>query len=406
MIWIVDTSRSPDTTHMPRPNQHHPNNPNFPPPPAIALQTPSSIQQPVAIHYNQPVVLQCVSTGLVSPVMVIRKVDKGSFVLGGNQLEDLSGKTGGECGDETLGDPVSQLHKIAFQIVQDPTFSHHNKAARYHPSKPSLSGPEYNIPQSCHPVTYLACLNDVVGMHKTTYTRHLIPTCQPKDWSIPTNELDVKLTMDTKEPVEKASAVRRRMSSISSTETTKSTGNNRRGSLAAATSSERRGSTALSSDSSGLEGACWTEDVSDAAVWTIVGTDCASYTFWTPSETPSTTETSFHTPFVQQATTTLSNTSHTITPFPIVTETNTKDLTLTVSGENLHGDLTIWFGDIQATMIELKSRDAIGCRVPDQKELLNSPALILEEEGLKKKIPLLLVRGDGVVYRTDQFFRL
>ncbi|KAI9365118.1 hypothetical protein BD770DRAFT_468814 [Pilaira anomala] len=425
VIWIVDTSRSPDTTHMPRPNQHHPNNPNFPPPPAIALQTPSSIQQPVAIHYNQPVVLQCVSTGLVSPVMVIRKVDKGSFVLGGNQLDDMSGKTGGECGDETLGDPVSQLHKIAFQIVQDPTFSHHNKAARYHhpssspPTKASSTVPNYKIPQSCHPVTYLACLNDVVGMHKTTYTRHLIPTCQPKDWSIPTNELDVKLTLDnmtttTKEPVEKATtaavvaaaAVRRRMSSISSTETTKSTGNNRRGSLATATS-ERRGSTALSSDSSGLEGACWTEDVSDAAVWTIVGTDCASYTFWTPSETTTTTESSnFHTPFVQQATTTLSNTSNTITPFPIVTETNTKDLTLSLSGENLNRDLTIWFGDIQATMTEFKSRDSISCHVPDQKDLLNSPTLILEEEGLKKKIPLLLVRGDGVVYRTDQFFRL
>jgi hypothetical protein len=424
VIWIVDTTRSPDTTSMPRPNQHHPNNPNFPPPPAIALQTPSSTQQPVAIHYNQPVVLQCVTTGLVSPVMVIRKVDKGSMVLGGNRMDDLSGKTGGECGDETLGDPVSQLHKIAFQIVQDPTFSHHNKA-RYqqqqqqHQQRQQTTS-NYKIPQSCHPVTYLACLNDVVGMHKTTYSRDLVASCQPPKLETPptssTSTASTSTTntwtdlmqgvvtegktfenadqtppvVDTK-PLSKA---RRRMSSISSTET-----KGRRGSLAA----DRRGNSI--SDSSGLEGACWTEDVSDAAVWTIVGTDCASYTFWTPSDAPD--QSCFNMPFSQQATTTLSNTSAPITPFPCVHETNTKKtdaMHLTLTGENLTRDLNVWFGDIKSPLTEYKSRDAVSCTIPDMQELLNSPTLLMEEDGLKKKIPLLLVRGDGVVYRTDRFY--
>jgi hypothetical protein len=425
VIWIVDTTRSPDTTSMPRPNQHHPNNPNFPPPPAIALQTPSSAQQPIAIHYNQPVVLQCVTTGLVSPVMVIRKVDKGSMVLGGNRMDDLSGKTGGECGDETLGDPVSQLHKVAFQIVQDPTFSHHNKA-RYQQQQQQQQQPQpqrqqttsnYKIPQSCHPVTYLACLNDVVGMHKTTYSRDLIPSCQSTkletsptssssstasstttttNWTDLMQVTEGKLfetcepVVDTTKPSSLGKA-RRRMSSISSTET-----KGRRGSLA-----DRRGNSI--SDSSGLEGACWTEDVSDAAVWTIVGTDCASYTFWTPSDAPD--QSCFNMPFSQQATTTLSTTSAPITPFPCVHETNNKKAdVLTLTGENLTRDMNVWFGDIKSPMTEYKSRDNVSCTIPDMQELLNSPTLLMDEDGLKKKIPLLLVRGDGVVYRTDRFY--
>jgi hypothetical protein len=412
VIWIVDTTRSPDTTSMPRPNQHHPNNPNFPPPPAIALQqAPSS--QPVAIHYNQPVVLQCVTTGLVSPVMVIRKVDKGSMVLGGNRMEDLSGKTGGECGDETLGDPVSQLHKIAFQIVQDPTFSHHNKA-RYSTQPPvnqqkGAAAANYKIPQSCHPVTYLACLNDVVGMHKTTYSRHLIPSCQPPkiDSSAPTtttsgqwtdllqgvNGLDTPTSeIDITKPASGATKQRRRMSSISSSGETTITGKGRRGSLA---TGDRRGSSI--SDSTGLEGACWTEDVSDAAVWTIVGTDCASYTFWTPSGASG--ETGFNMPFVN------ASSASTITPFPVVNETNCKNSVLTISGENLTRDLMVWFGDVKSVQTEYKSRDIMTCTIPGLQELLNSPTCLLEEvDGLKKKIPLLLVRGDGVVYRTDQFY--
>lgn len=358
---------------MPRPNQHHPNNPNFPPPPAIALQTPSSTQQHIAIHYNQSVVLQCVTTGLVSPVMVIRKVDKGSMVLGGNKMDDLSGKTGGECGDETLGDPVSQLHKVAFQIVQDPTFSHHNKQ-RYSQRPPIPSETAWRIPQSCHPVTYLACLNDVVGMHKTTSTRHLVngcrttpkpvePVSQNNAWSdlMQATSPGSLFGADDEKPTK--TAARRRMSSISS--------DKRRGSIA-----ERRGSSI--GDASGLEGACWTEDVSDAAVWTIVGTDCASYTFWSP-ETSGTT----------------------MTPFPVVSQMTVEESTLSLSGENLTRELEVWFGDIKART-DYKSRDTMTCTIPDTQELMNSP--VLEKDEFKCRIPLLFVRGDGVVYRTDQYY--
>ncbi|KAI7901420.1 uncharacterized protein BX663DRAFT_514350 [Cokeromyces recurvatus] len=427
VIWIVDTGRSSETTTMPH-HQHHPNNIHFPPPPAIALQTPSTAQQPIAVHYNQPVVLQCVTTGLVSPVMIIRKVDKGSMALGGNGMinEDFFSKTvlGGECGDESLGDPVSQLHKIAFQIVQDPSLAmnHPSKSSQQQDRRLSTSN-HYRIPQSNHSVTYLACLNDVVGMHKVAYNRHLVPACQPRPDMNSTSLSDLLLkgnlskdenlydrhsstplsqqqqqqqqqssstTIDAKmTPTTKA---RRRMSSSTgATETTKG----RRSSLL----SERRSSSL--SDTSGLEGACWTEDVSDAAVWTIVGTDCATYTFWTPSNE---SHHGFNMPFHHTRSTP-------ITPFPLLheismTEDDNKDRSsLTLIGENITRDLNIWFGDIKSPQTEYKSRDSITCKIPDINELMNSPTIIADDEDvLKKKIPLLLVRGDGIVYRTDQFY--
>ncbi|CAO3662129.1 unnamed protein product [Rhizopus stolonifer] len=308
VIWIVDTSPN-NTTRL----KHNPHNPDYPPPPAIALQSSSSL----AIHYNQPVVLQCVTTGLVSPVMIIRKVDKQSLVLGGNLATSSPGdgaSFGGEAGDEVLGDPVSQLHKVAFQIVQDPAF-HSTKI-------PRAESCHWQIPFSSHPVTYLACLNEVVGMHKTTSTRHLVSQCQD----------------------EKENGIRQ---------------------------------TKTSQTDIGLEGACWTEDVSDAAVWTIVGTDCASYTFWTPDERlPS-------------------------LPFPIIHEVTQKEDQLMLSGENLSSDIDVWFGDIQSLETKYTSHNTIHCKIPN---VTNS--VTIEQQDHTKKIPLLLVRSNGVVYKTNFYYTL
>ncbi|ORX68124.1 hypothetical protein DL89DRAFT_26949 [Linderina pennispora] len=67
-----------------------------------------SNESPMAIHYNQSVILQCVSTGMVSPVLTLRKVEKGSVAVGAHHTND--------CFSEVHGDPVSQLHKVAFEV--------------------------------------------------------------------------------------------------------------------------------------------------------------------------------------------------------------------------------------------------------------------------------------------------
>jgi hypothetical protein len=408
VIWIVDTTRAPDQQQPILP--HHPENPHFPAPPAIALQT-STGQAPIALHYNQAIVLQCVTTGLVSPVMVIRKVDKGSMIMGGNRLDDLSGATGGECGDEALGDPVSQLHKIAFQIVQDPSIAHQNKS-HYQPTLPQT---EWTLPQTSQQVTYLACLDNVVGMHKTTTERKFVVQ-RPVDsmlsssWSAgtPFDGYDIDLQqfnsgsngggkMTRKRrvscdvtgkpmsiPVMKNSSIHRRRVNSLNDAYDNTVGAGRRG-------SDRRSS--ITSDQ--INGACWTEDVSDASVWTIVGTDCATYKFWTP---PAIVD--LNSPF---SSSTVS--ANPITPFPILTmqphQLSQQPLHLT--GENFTRDICVWFGDVKSPRTDYKSREAISCVVPDLKDLAESTASFLVQEN-QRKIPLLFVRGDGIVYNTDMFY--
>lgn len=197
VIWVVDTTRSPsDAKESDTPEDFigrnaYTRNIPYPPPPAIALKNKTS--QLIPIHYNQHVVLQCLTTGLVSPVMIIRKVDKASTVVGGAQsTDDLNLMGGGEYGDEVLGDPVSQLHKVALQIVQDPQQQQQPKqpdvnyfGAPSFSSSSSATAPQVMMPRTCHPVTYLACLNDMVGMHKTTDARKpIVPaTSAPKPTS-------------------------------------------------------------------------------------------------------------------------------------------------------------------------------------------------------------------------------
>lgn len=451
VIWIVDTTRSPDTPPPVSNRNHHPENPHFPAPPAIALQTTTG-QAPIALHYNQAIVLQCVTTGLVSPVMVIRKVDKGSMIMGGNRVDDLTGTTGGECGDEALGDPVSQLHKIAFQIVQDPSIAHNNKT-KFQPQMMNmnqLSTTEWTLPQTSQAVTYLACLNDVVGMHKTTTERSFViprpipPNVANMDSSVLSSPWSDSSSFDSYDLLssvvshqENGKVTRKRRVScdvnsakpmslpkypMPSTSTNSLTKNNRRrvnslndglfpiktesgAGRRSSVSLDRRNSISSDGGMYHVNGACWTEDVSDASVWTIVGTDCASYKFWTPSSSIVELNSPFNNNNVP---------ANPITPFPVLNSNhqflqhNPNVHVLNLTGENFTRDISIWFGDIKAHT-EYKSRDAISCSIPDFQELMDSPVSVLDINGpanapQKHKIPILFVRGDGVIYNTDMFY--
>jgi hypothetical protein len=309
VIWIVDTTHSEELPGEDRPT-------HYPPPPAIAQKNKTN--QLVPIHYNQHVVLQCLTTGLVSPVMVIRKVDKASTVVGGARSE---GGGGGEYGDEMLGDPVSQLHKVALQIVQEPT-----------PSAP----PVQQMPKSSHPVTYLACLNDMVGMHRTSDIRKPIVT------NITSRE-GGKVVRKRRVSTDDDGQDRRRR--VNSSDTEEIPGYKRHGSVAGP-----------------QVGSYWSEDVSDAAVWTIVGTDCATYTFWDTATSNDTL-------------------------FPSVHYMSTKEGILSLHGENFSRDMQIWFGDVKVQS-EYKGREWMVCQPLHGKD----------------PMPLLLVRGDGTICKTNKVY--
>ncbi|KAI8987185.1 beta-trefoil DNA-binding domain-containing protein [Pilobolus umbonatus] len=395
VIWIVDTTHS-DQSRESLKNNHHPINPHYPAPPAIALKTTPK-QAPIALHYNQPVVLQCVRTGLVSPIMVIRKVDKGSMVLGGNRIDDLSGVTGGEFGDEALGDPVSQLHKVAFQIVNDQHSPDSNKTAY----KTTPYHTEWLLPQkSSNNISYLACLNDVVGMHKTTNPRTIVEegkitrkrrvSCDViKSSALPTK---FQSSITTKNN-------RHRVNSLTETHVPiKTEGAGRRSSTS--TFTDRRCSVSSNTGMYQMNGACWIEDVSDAAIWTIVGTNCATYKFYTP---PSKTHSRLNSPFTNH------QNSSPITPFPVLSSSsnytaNSKGI-LNLMGENLTRDISVWFGDIKSRRTDYKSREYISCVIPELDELMRSPVSTVDKDKPSKhRIPLLFVRGDGIIYRTDLFY--
>lgn len=187
-----------------------------------------------------------------------------------------------------------------------------------------------------------------------------------------------------------AAANRRRVNSLGDVS---SVASGRRGSIA-----DRRGSVD-STTQANTDGACWTEDVSDAAVWTIVGTDCATYTFWAAPPLGDT-----NSPFLR------TENGSAITPFPtITTNINTQQArsdsnTLTLAGEHLTRDLSVWFGDVRSPRTEYRSREALVCSIPDLNDLLSSPVITVDEHDGERKLPLLLVRGDGIVYRTGQFY--
>lgn len=454
VIWIVDTTRSPGEMQQ-QENESpevyigggassitHNSNIAYPPPPAIAMKNTSD--QPLAIHYNQHIVLQCLTTGLVSPVMIIRKVDKASTVLGGARCgPDGMGHAGGggEYGDEALGDPVSQLHKVALQIVQDPSQAlSHQQTALNNMDPSSANG--WMMPRSTHPITYLACLNDMVGMHKTIDSRKpvSIPTQQPNSfmattaaamsndpsssspyyhpWHDITSQEEGKVVRKRRVSTDHAffndplhngndemSMFRRRVNSLGDDSffRARHQQESRRGRRMSVASVGSTGSSSSASNNSMSLGAFWCEDVSDAAVWTIVGTDCATYKFWSPhsaesttQDTPSPMPSSTHVPFP-------SLNDYTVNGDKKQQENN--NMTMTLHGENFTRDMQVWFADIKAPHVEYRGRELCLCHLPPRHELVTSLHLNHSPEG-GFQLPILLVRGDGaIVYKTNHFYR-
>ncbi|SAM04239.1 hypothetical protein [Absidia glauca] len=459
VIWLLDTSTAPpeqqqqqqgttSSSHAEDYIGHRAFKPsvNYPPPPAIALR--NTTQQPLAIHYNQHVVLQCLTTGLVSPVMIVRKVDKASTVVGGaRSVEEPVLNNGGEYGDEILGDPVSQLHKIALQIVQDSSqASRQQQQQPYQPADLTTGLMEHMLPRFNSPVTYLACLNDMVGMHRSTEQRQPILKTPPP----PPPHQPVSFAQE--EIVEEGGrVVRKRKVSVYANQQPQLSpsilgmpdlyndptgfyGDRRRANSSddygldqhhqlqgsASTSiltggvhdnhwptpprsrslstqdHRRRTSTSSSSTSSWMNGplggAYWYEDVSDAAVWTLVGTDIASYTFLPPPPADD-------------------NDDDTLVPtvFPHLSHyTLLPDDVLHLHGDNLARDLQVWLGDVRVPHVEYKSRELMVCRLPPLHQLQECPFLESYQASAKMhyQLPFLLVKTvDGIVHKSSIFYQ-
>ncbi|KAJ1736274.1 hypothetical protein LPJ61_000058 [Coemansia biformis] len=230
IIWIVNThlSKPEIEAFNARIAENRTPIAGYPTPPTFALQPqcPPDFDSPdagdagsmdgdaagqagarIPIMYNQAVILQCVSTGMCSPVLTLRKVEKGSIAAGSFYGRDPS--------RDVHGDPVSQLHKVAFEM-----------RVQTRDELPAVTVTPAGL--HAHAGSYLTCMGDIVGVNKSNEGRQLTSDG----------------TGAGRSPGARGSPGRKQAKDGASAGTTS-----------------------------------WVEDVGDNAVWTMVGTDCAIYRF-------------------------------------------------------------------------------------------------------------------------------
>lgn len=272
-MYIVDVNKPAGGVDAPPPP---PPQPDYPSPPPNAIPFSNNGSQ-IPIYYNQTVVLQCLTSGVVSPVLIIRKVDHQTTVVGGGLQEGAKGVADHYCSPgEVCGDPVSQLHKIAFEVYD-------GTKGKPEPGTTGVSG------------AFLSCMGEKVNTYRpiegrvwnnagagsnspvlpgspilstpassggSEYFGHVVAGSAPAS---PSGEEfssnDGGRVKKGKRSTSSASGITKNMGGPK--------GRRRPSSAGSVTSNGRRGS---SSDSGASSGALWQVDIGETSVWTIVGT--------------------------------------------------------------------------------------------------------------------------------------
>lgn len=108
-IWLVDPTRQTAQPTFPGGSSSEP----LPPPMDALVSTDSAVY----IRYNQTVRLQCPTTGLISPVYVLRRTDNVSTAYGGDSPEPGSASmVGFTPPGETPGEAIRQLYKVGLEL--------------------------------------------------------------------------------------------------------------------------------------------------------------------------------------------------------------------------------------------------------------------------------------------------
>ncbi|BEJ14972.1 hypothetical protein CspHIS471_0407390 [Cutaneotrichosporon sp. HIS471] len=120
IIYLVDPSKPGGLSNTASPNSGWPNLP------ANAIQAQHGAP---SVRYNSTVVLQSLQTGIISPVLVIRRGDDGSDVVGmdGTATEPNVASPHGEL----AGHPVSQLQKVAFEVYNPKHYDEYHRDRRW-----------------------------------------------------------------------------------------------------------------------------------------------------------------------------------------------------------------------------------------------------------------------------------
>ena len=311
IIYLVDPTKPTEPSNVKSPNPGWPNLPSN----VIATH----ITGP-PIRYNQTIVLQSLQTGRISPVLIIRRSDEGSDVVG---MDGTNNDPSIACVDgEIPGLGVTQLQKVAFEVYNprsraeqaaDPNPSSLWLSCEQEMAKELLVGAERrwtpmptqtrsntgvsrpsslpNTPQSRFgvlPVLPMTPHNNTVGLPSNPsspisssssggdyFSSHSRKSSSSALFSPLSAELNLPSSTD-------GGPVRRQR-----------TGSASRGPLQRPAMHKKRASADITSHSSyeyipsalntpGIEKQFWTLNVGDICIWSIVSTEQVSYTFYVP----------------------------------------------------------------------------------------------------------------------------
>ncbi|KAI9612222.1 hypothetical protein KEM48_004237 [Puccinia striiformis f. sp. tritici PST-130] len=390
IIYLVDPSKPATVADNVAPA--YPPPPGYPRAPSNALPV-SPNAGPIPIYYNQPVVLQCLSTAVVSPVMIIRKVDKGSTAIGGASLEGNASSGQRDmpvAPGEVLGDPVSQLHKIALEVISDP------QSAYMAP----ITSPYAGFPAKSFGGSHsdaLAEANYLSSNHN--HSIHSSGTSRARS-NTPSGALELDLGTS-----EGGKVKRPRKVSNTLLHGRAPSKNRKRGGSMSSCGHDEHGSESECNHSNSLfphASKVWTIECGEPAVWTIVGCDVERHTFWIPPVLihgkpsspvpPGAVSDVFTTPI--PATPIGYDTS---TPIPVITKylppnpaaSDPQELKMIIIyGANLSPHLHVWFGDIPSPHVEHKCAEVMMAQPPHHPMNGQSPTAR----------QIILVSDDGIVF--------
>jgi recombining binding protein (suppressor of hairless) len=282
-MYIVDVNKPVGGIDAPPPPSPQPDYPS-PPPNAIPFTNNGS---QIPIYYNQTIVLQCLTSGVVSPILIIRKVDRQTTVVGGGNQEGAKSVPDHYCAlGEVYGDPVSQLHKIAFEVYEPP------KAAP-EAGSPGVSG------------AFLSCMAEKVNTYRPVDGRQWTKSASrgsdsPAIPASPSASTPTSATasidyfgtdssvppspdMESHPNTNDGGRVRKGKRSTNSaggiTKSAAAKGRNSKRPTSAGSAGSKRPSFLDSPAGGASSGALWQVDIGETSVWTIVGTGAFTATF-------------------------------------------------------------------------------------------------------------------------------
>ncbi|KIO25904.1 hypothetical protein M407DRAFT_243913 [Tulasnella calospora MUT 4182] len=432
VIYIVDVNKQTDPNAVPPPPPH-PEYPS-PPPNAIPYNT-NGAHMYTPIYYNQTVVLQCLISGVVSPVLIIRKVDHGTIAVGGGLADGVKGVPNHYCAPgEVCGDPVSQLHKIALEVYEP---AKAGSATTMDPNHPGTSG------------SFLSCMGERVNTYRPSEDRQWnghhggdssSGTPSP---SLPGSPIQSPISAGANGVPDYFGAMgggsgastpgmdypvssdggrvrpsrQQKRSSLNLPATKGGSAKNRRRVNSASGSRDEEGG----KKSTASSGALWSVNIGETAIWTVVGTDQVRYDFYIPPTLFNSAPSGY--PLQSQSSSALASSpsalAQPITPAPSVVKylpperaqelpkcpSNSRASSmkvdqgaaskmLTLYGENFNkGDpVSVWFGSEPSPHTEVRCTEVINCLPPPSGPLSHYPR------------PIVLVRNDGVVFPTKVMY--